>query len=282
MTKKTQETYVQYHNSDNLESFPTENISFLTPIREIELDNIVKFDNWIYTRKKSVLKAKGNRCFLIVGKTENKIKKYYLWASFIIEDYKYEFEDYIDVIGTGNDFKKPILLNELSGFSEFKNFCGNFGLGFQNVTNSHFSIVLNSFITSDLSKLEVSSTDYIQKLSEINKNMIEISPEKREIEINRLIRKDSKIVELCKKVYEYKCQYPNCCSEIPSKNGINYVEVAHIKPVKEGGQSILGNLVVLCPNHHKEFDLGFLQIIEQNEKELIGILNNKEFKITFK
>ena len=66
-----------------------------------------------------------------------------------------------------------------------------------------------------------------------------------------------------------------------TKNGINYVEVAHIRPVRKGGQSIIGNLVVLCPNHHKEFDLGDLKIMEQNEKILIGVLNNKEFKIKF-
>ena len=61
------------------------------------LDDKIKPDNWIYTRKKNVLKAKGCRCFLIVGKTENKIKNYYLWASFIIEDFVFEF-DYIDKI----------------------------------------------------------------------------------------------------------------------------------------------------------------------------------------
>ena len=66
----------------------------------------------------------------------------------------------------------------------------------------------------------------------------------------------------------FKCQFPNCEAFIPTKSGRNYVEVAHIEPVHKGGKSILINLVVLCPNHHKEFDFGNLNIIEQSEKLL--------------
>ena len=87
---------------------------------------------------------------------------------------------------------------------------------------------------------------------------------------------------MCKRVYENKCQFPDCNSQVLTKDGDNYVEVAHIKPVNKGGQSIIGNLIVLCPNHHKEFDFGNLKILEQSEKTLVGILNNKEFKIEFK
>ena len=246
------------------------------------LDDKIKPDNWIYTRKKNVLKAKGCRCFLIVGKTENKIKNYYLWASFIIEDFVFEFEDYIDVKGTGNDFKKPILLNNLKGFNEFKKYCGNFGLGFLNISNSGFVDTLNGFLTSSFQNLEEIITDYYQQLFVFNEKMRRINPERRAIEINKIFRKDNKIVELCKRVYENKCQFPDCNSQVLTKDGDNYVEVAHIKPVNKGGQSIIGNLIVLCPNHHKEFDFGNLKILEQSEKTLVGILNNKEFKIEFK
>jgi predicted restriction endonuclease len=62
-------------------------------------------------------------------------------------------------------------------------------------------------------------------------------------------------------------------------NGNYYIEVAHIKPVSKGGQSIIGNLLVLCPNHHKAFDYGKLQIIEQDESHLKGVLNNEQFEI---
>ena len=122
----------------------SENLDFNTPIQNIQLDDRTKSEVWIYTRKRNVLKAQGCRCFLIVGKTENKIKNYYLWASFIIEDFVSEYENYIDVKGTGNDFKKPILLNNLVGFQEFKKYCGNFGLGFLNISKSDFVVLISS------------------------------------------------------------------------------------------------------------------------------------------
>ncbi len=84
---------------------------------------------------------------------------------------------------------------------------------------------------------------------------------------------------MLKQATNYKCQFPNCDAEIKTKTGLNYVEVAHVKPVKEGGQSVLGNLLVLCPNHHKEFDYGELKIYEQTLSTLRGKLNQREFFI---
>ena len=63
------------------------------------------------------------------------------------------------------------------------------------------------------------------------------------------------------------------------KDGGFYIEVAHVQPVEKGGTSVLGNVVVLCPNHHKEFDYGDLQVIEQTEELLHGKLNGIEFRI---
>ena len=36
---------------------------------------------------------------------------------------------------------------------------------------------------------------------------------------------------------------------------------------------------MMCPNHHKEFDFGRVEIIEQTPEFLHGKLNGKEFKI---
>ena len=108
---------------------------------------------------------------------------------------------------------------------------------------------------------------------------MQILPQKRNIEIEQIIRNDRQIVLLLKQASNYKCQFPNCDAEIKTKTGLNYVEVAHVKPVKEGGQSVLGNLLVLCPNHHKEFDYGELKIYEQTLSILRGKLNEREFFI---
>ncbi|MBD3905778.1 hypothetical protein NAL32_06720 [Chryseobacterium sp. Ch-15] len=138
--------YIQYHNADKLQCFPTKNVDFNSLVSDITLNDTIKEDSWIYTtKKKTVEKSIGNRCFLIVGKTENKIKNYYLWCHFEILDYEDTPHEVI-VKGNGHDLKHPILLNNLPEFDDFKKFCGNFGIGFQNISNHNFSQTLYSYI----------------------------------------------------------------------------------------------------------------------------------------
>jgi len=42
---------------------------------------------------------------------------------------------------------------------------------------------------------------------------------------------------------------------------------------------LLGNLLVLCPNHHRELDYGHLVIAEQTMESIRGKLNDKKFEI---
>lgn len=278
---------IQYHNADNLGHFPYFKTNFKTSIDLLTLDNTVKYRSQFFTKKKLVEKAIGQYCFLIVGKTE-KIKKYYLWSFFKIEDYVKDSNGfYPHVNGTGYDFKKPILLNELEHFNDFKNFCGNFGFGFQNIDNHKFCktlVDLSSQQSIDTSNIVEENTeeDLYLALQQLNEKMKNIEPEKRFAEIEQTLRKDKKIVELLKKSANYKCQFPNCESEILTRKGTNYFEVAHIQPIHKSGKSILGNLIVLCPNHHKEFDYGTLYIDEQTDIVLTGILNGKTFTIDLK
>jgi len=119
-------------------------------------------------------------------------------------------------------------------------------------------------------------------LQKLNEKMKNVRPTKRKALVEQILRNDHKIVRLLKEATNYKCQFPNCISEIQTKSGAKYIEVAHIKPVHKGGQSVLGNLIVLCPNHHKEFDYGVLHINEQSELILTGTLNGKDFTINQK
>lgn len=122
-----------------------------------------------------------------------------------------------------------------------------------------------------------------EKLAELNEKMRNVSPERIEKLVITTIRKDTKIIKALKITTDFTCQFPNCRQRIRKKNGGFYIEVAHIKPVSQNGQSVLGNLIVLCPNHHKEFDYGDLKITEQTNKKLSGQLNgNKfEFELTY-
>jgi hypothetical protein len=272
--------YLQYHNADTLHYFPNTESN---EIDSITFDTNTQKKISFFTKKGLVENAINQHSFIIVG-TGNKTKKYYLWSFSKIEKVTKENNQFT-AIGAGINFSKPILLNHLSGFDDFKKFCGNFGIGFQNITNHDFCNTLLSFTKeNNLSKkISVKTitekevlTDLIKKL---NKRMTHILPKKRNVEIEKIIRNDSQIVSLLKQAANYKCQFPNCNAEIKTITGSNYVEVAHITPVNSGGQSVLGNLLVLCPNHHKEIDFGELKIYKQTLSMLSGKLNGKEFLI---
>lgn len=136
--------YIQYHNADKLGTYPTKDLDFNTGIDSLIIDNSVKYASWIYTSKKTVVDAIEQYCFLIVGKTD-KIKRYYLWSFFKIEEYEIADKGGYIVYGHGYDFERPVILNELENFNDFKNYCGNFGLGFQNVDTHVFCKTLLSF-----------------------------------------------------------------------------------------------------------------------------------------
>lgn len=274
--------YIQYHNADKLKCFPTKNVDFNSLVSDINLDDTEKEDElWIYTtKKKTVEKSIGSRCFLIVGKTENKIKNYCLWCHFKIENYEETPYD-VMVKGSGQDLKKPILLNNLHEFDSFKKFCGNFGIGFQNISNHDFSQTLYSYINEiKLDHILLDRKIFLEKeIHQLNNIILSIETERKMQVVERVIRDDRKLVNLLKEYVDYKCQFPDCDSHIPDKNGVNYVEVAHIKAAAKGGKSVIGNLIVLCPNHHKEFDLGARNIFIQNTDMISGLLNGKNFEI---
>jgi hypothetical protein len=119
------------------------------------------------------------------------------------------------------------------------------------------------------------------QLQQLSKKMRYVSPNRIEKLVINTIRKDTRMIKAIKEAAKYKCQFPGCGHQIRKKDGSFYIEVAHISPVKENGKSILGNLVVLCPNHHKEFDYGDRTITNQTENELVGMINGNYFSIHF-
>lgn len=126
-----------------------------------------------------------------------------------------------------------------------------------------------------------SQNPVFQLLKVIDKQMQEVSPERVRKIVATTIRNDTAMVKALKHAFNYRCQFPGCGIQIQTKQQGYYIEVAHIEPVKTGGRSVLGNLLVLCPNHHKEFDYGHLELSEQSATRLSGILNGKNFTIDF-
>lgn len=95
-------------------------------------------------------------------------------------------------------------------------------------------------------------------------------------------RRDTPLIKLLKKFYGFKCQMPGCRAVIKKKNGELYCEVAHITPFATTLSSTIDNLIVLCPNHHKEFDHGELEVLKRSKKLIKGKLNGRPFNLRFK
>lgn len=119
----------------------------------------------------------------------------------------------------------------------------------------------------------------LERLHQLNAAMGEVCPKRVRSIVSRTVRRDTRLVRALKEAAGFRCQFPGCGATIRKEDGGFYIEVAHVKPVREGGQSALGNLVVLCPNHHKEFDYGALEIVEQTVECLCGRLNGDGFEI---
>ena len=86
------------------------------------------------------------------------------------------------------------------------------------------------------------------------------------------------------KAYNYKCAICQwqATDELISVNGkIQYAhgnEVHHIEPLRKGGGDVSGNLILLCPNHHKQADLGILdtETLKKHTKDILLTAEEKQ------
>ena len=97
-------------------------------------------------------------------------------------------------------------------------------------------------------------------------------------------RRNQKIVKELKELYKNKCQI---CEQTIEIGKFKYSEVHHIQPLggEHNGIDSKNNMLVLCPNHHKMFDLGILAIDPIDCRTLIHINSNNNLdnkKIKFK
>lgn len=83
------------------------------------------------------------------------------------------------------------------------------------------------------------------------------TPETQEVNTTRIIR-DTGIVNQLKEEYEYRCQI--CDDRRKRDEEIYYAEGHHLKPLKNEGPDEAANILILCPNHHADFDYGMIKI----------------------
>lgn len=94
---------------------------------------------------------------------------------------------------------------------------------------------------------------------------------------NTLYERDNCLIALIKLFRNNRCQI--CNTAIKKKDGTNYAEAAHIIPKHKKGNELPSNIMVLCPNHHKEFDFGSKLIISKTENLIVFVLNGKKHSI---
>ncbi|MBS1778257.1 MAG: HNH endonuclease [Bacteroidetes bacterium] len=136
--------------------------------------------------------------------------------------------------------------------------------------NSLYVLLNKYFAANETGAQEV---DVIYKVKADNKIVVEETeeteneptpsdiapPGKKDAKVSRFIR-DTKLSRTLKKKHQWKCQV---CGEhilLPSKN--LYAEGHHIQPLgnKHNGLDVKGNILIVCPNHHAEFDYGSIAI----------------------
>ncbi len=83
-------------------------------------------------------------------------------------------------------------------------------------------------------------------------------PRRGRVESFRVIR-DTTITRELKLIYKNKCQI---CGKTVILYNRNYSEAHHIKPLgnPHNGADTVENILILCPNHHVEFDYGAIAI----------------------
>jgi len=91
-------------------------------------------------------------------------------------------------------------------------------------------------------------------------------------------KRDNSIIAKLKIIRDFKCQI--CSSRIQKANGLYYIEAAHIIPKRDNGNETPKNILILCPNHHKEFDYGKLFIESHTKEKIEFILNDKNYIIS--
>ena len=91
--------------------------------------------------------------------------------------------------------------------------------------------------------------------------------------------RDRTKVEKLKKIYGGRCQICGYALRIPP--GMIYSEVHHIHPLGAGGDDNLGNMIVVCPTHHKELDYKVIGI-GNDGRSVVDAVGDKIGRITVK
>jgi 5-methylcytosine-specific restriction protein A len=104
-------------------------------------------------------------------------------------------------------------------------------------------------------------------------------PERIKVESNSY-KRDNKTIAQLKFLRDYKCQI--CQYQIRTSSGKFYIEAAHINRKADKGPEMPNNILILCPNHHKEFDYCNRDNLEILNEVVIFNMNGIKYSISVK
>jgi predicted restriction endonuclease len=79
-----------------------------------------------------------------------------------------------------------------------------------------------------------------------------IAEKRRSYLMTEVVRRSRDLVEQLREIYVGECQV---CSWAPRRSyGSELCEAHHVRWLSRGGNDVLENLVLLCPNHHRAID----------------------------
>lgn len=115
-----------------------------------------------------------------------------------------------------------------------------------------------------LEPIENSSTSSSEISTDISEQATDLKrPLRAESTVSRIIR-NTQIVKDLKRKYEYCCQV--CRDQRRGNEGKPYAEGHHIRPLGQphNGKDEKSNILILCPNHHADFDYGRIKVDVEN------------------
>ena len=128
-------------------------------------------------------------------------------------------------------------------------------------------------IVSEIQKSSKSKQMVLNELLQLKKP----DSEKKQVTTEAYKRQNQAIARI-KYLRDFKCQI--CGISIEKRDGQFYVEAAHIDPKHKEGAETLENIILLCPNHHKEFDLGNREILKRSKEVVEFKLNGRIYQVS--
>lgn len=159
---------------------------------------------------------------------------------------------------------------------------------YQKLNSVYKAISGNDFMVAGKENIDENEQDELmsivskEKRKDIIQELINLTPKSPEAITfkGKQYKRDNKTIAQLKFLREFKCQI--CNTGILTKKKTLYVEAAHIKAKRYRGPETLDNILILCPNHHKEFDVGEKRIIEHSKELFRFELNGKAYDLVLK